>query len=243
MKTKPNLESGHMGQDEADWPKWVNALIWCFIIGAALLAARCTGEVHAQIAMTNAPAANVGPARPKIEDLGVMTEHTLITLQKCQRRTDFSFFKVEVFPRNRRGWTNKVTFTTTNEVLKLSDFAAAPDGPALFGVRQYCEDMTPSPVALYRIDIQRDAPDAPKAAKSHILHMPAEQKIEHVIDGMENQPGPEPPMPPGMMRPKSAVPTRTFSHPLPGGIGETYSQYQAKLERRARAGERLKNER
>lgn len=218
-----------------------NALIVALFIAVGVLSYR----VHAQMKAdaTNAPAASVGRMRPKIEDLGVVTENTLIMLQKCERRLDFSFFKVEVFPRNRRGWTNKVTFTTTNEVLKLSDFAAVPDGVAILGVRQYCEDMTPSSVALYRIDVQRDAPDAPRATKSQILHMPSEQKIEHVIEAMENPPGPEPPTPPGMARPTNAVPTRTYSHPLPGGTGETYSQYQARLERMAARGERFKNNR
>ena len=210
---------------------------WPLLIAAILIGVATLGRAQE----TNAPAANVGTARPNFEDLGVITENTLIQLQKCERRTDFAYFKIEVMPRNRRGWTNKVTFTTTNEVLKLSDFAAVPDGVAVLGVRQYCVDNSPSPVALFRIDVQRDPPDPPRASKSQILRMPSEQKIEHMIEAVENQPTPEPPMPPGMARPTNAVPTRTFSQPLPGGRNETYSQYQARLERAMRSGERIKN--
>lgn len=219
-----------------------------------VLVAVASWRAHAQMrqdhesapsaAMTNAGwARRAGwTNRPPITDLGVMTADTMIMLQKCERRTDFAAFKVEVLPRNRRGWTNKVSFSTTNEVLKLDDFAAVPDGVAIIGVRQICADNAASPLALYRVDIQRDPPDAPRAYKTHILRNQSEQKIEHVIENIEAaEQAPAPPTPPGMVTPKSPVPTRSYAEPLPGGVGETYSQYQARLERAARSGERIKN--
>ena len=89
--------------------------------------------------------------------------------------------------------------------------------------------------------------------------MPKEQKIEHVLDSM-NAPTPPPPAPPGMTKTNapSPVPTRTSSavkpfpteeqirfevaHALPSQHGgETYAQYQWRLEQAAKRGERLKN--
>lgn len=188
-----------------------------------------------------------------IVDLGVITPDRYIQLEKCERRKDFGLFKVEIIPRNLRGWTNKVTFTTTNDVITMEDLAAVPDGLAVMGVRQICADSSVSPVAIFKIDVQRDPPDAPKATVVGILRNRGEQKIEHVLDAIQNRPSPEPPMPQGMTNAPQHVPTRTTTttvtkpeaayYPLPGGIGETYSQYQARLEKRLRSGQRLKNER
>lgn len=258
MKIKPNLESGHMGQDEGDFPAWFNALLVALMIGIALFAVQCTGHVHAQEA-ANAPrpagwATNQPPAN-LITDLGVIGTHSIIILEKCQRRADFARFKVEILPRNARGWTNKVVINTTNEFLKIGDLMAVPEGVAIMGVRSYCANGDPSPVALFKIDVQRAPPDKPTARKAEILHMPSEQMIEHVIEAVEAVPHIDPPMPPGMTNAAPPVPTRTttnattrtttrtFNQPLPGGVGDSYAQYQARLEAKALRGERLKNDR
>jgi hypothetical protein len=171
-----------------------------------------------------------GP-RANIEDLGVFTTHSMIVLEKCERRKDFFNFKIEVLPRNLRGWTNRVTIITTNSSLTMDDLAAVPEGVAIMGIRSMCADSTYSPVRLYRIDVQRDPPTAPTARKVEILHNATEQKIEHVIESLEASAAtPPPPMPPGMTN-KSPVPLRTFVQPLPGGTNESYAQYQFRLER------------
>lgn len=189
----------------------------------------------------------------QVTDLGVITERSIITLEKCQRRHDFAAFKVEIIPRNLRGWTNKVEFVTTNEFLTLADLQAVPDGIAVMGVRQVCADSSVSTVAVFKIDVQRDPPDPPRAYVSTILTNAPEQKIEHVLQSMADKPTPPPPAPPGMATNAAPqhVPTRTTTttrpeasyYPLPGGRGETYSQYQARLEQLVRSGQRLKNNR
>jgi hypothetical protein len=166
----------------------------------------------------------------EIKDLGVISSTSLIELHKCERRKDFALFKVEILPRNMRGWTNKVTFTTTNNFLKLDDLAAVPEGVAIMGVRSYCADGTPSPVALFKIDVQRDGPDAPTATVSQILRMPQEQKIEHVIQALTPV-TPPPPLPGQTNAPRAAM-------PLPGGSGSSYAQYQQRLEDAARGKHR-----
>lgn len=248
MKIERDLESGHMGHD-SEWepPGWVKALVWFLIFGAMLAAARCSVRAQSPSMATNAPAF-------KITDLGVISGDTIIELKPCERRKDFAMFKVEILPRNARGWTNKVTFTTTNNFLRIDDLAAVPEGHAIMGVRSYCVNGEASPVSLFKIDVQRDPPDPPTAEISHALRNRSEQKMEHVIEAIENRPGPPPPMPPGM-NPASPVPTRTttnsntrtttrtINEPLPGGHGQTYAQYQWALEQMAKRGERFKNNR
>jgi hypothetical protein len=241
MKIKRNRESGHMGH-ESEWepPGWVKALVWFLVLGMMLAAARCS--VRAQPGPPGW-ATNLPPAKPSITDLGVITPDTIIQLKPCERRKDFAMFKVEILPRNARGWTNKVVIQTTNDFLRIDDLAAVPEGHAIMGVRSYCSNGDASAVALFRIDVQRDLPDPPKAEVSHVLRNRTEQKIEHVIDNMSNQATPPPPAPPGMTNKPSAVPTRTHTRtePLPGGHAETYAQYQARLEKAFASGERVKN--
>lgn len=178
-------------------------------------------------------------ARRKIEDLGVFTTHSMLVLEKCERRKDFFNFKIEILPRNLRGWTNCVTIITTNSSLTMDDLAAVPEGKAIVGVRSMCADSTYSPVRLYLIDVQRDPPDAPTMRKVEILHKAAEQNIEHVIQNLDASAAatPPPPMPPGMTN-KSAVPLRTFVPPLPGGSNTSYAQYQFRLEQAMLKGTR-----
>jgi hypothetical protein len=196
-----------------------NASVW---MALAFVLALVGWEAHA----SDAP----GP-RANIEDLGVFTTHSMIMLEKCERRKDFFNFKIEVLPRNLRGWTNRVTIVTTNSSLTMDDLAAVPEGVAIMGIRSMCADSTYSPVRLYRIDVQRDPPSAPTARKVEILHNPAEQKIEHIIQNMEASAAvsPPPPMPAGMTN-SSPVPLRTHAQPLPGGTNESYAQHQFRLE-------------
>jgi hypothetical protein len=201
----------------------MNAKTWMALAFAAALAGR---------ASTNDPPR----VRREIEDLGVFTVHSMIVLEKCERRKDFVLFKIEILPRNLRGWTNRVTITTTNDYLKMDDLAAVPEGTAIMGIRSMCADSTYSPLKLYKIDVQRDPPDAPTARKVEILHMPLEQNIDHVLQSMD-APTPPPPAPPGITN-VSPVPTRTYVPPLPNGTNQSYAQYQYRLEQAARGRRR-----
>lgn len=210
----------------------IRSIAW---VAVALLALVATAQPGPAGWATNAPA----PSH-KITDLGVITATSLIELTPGERRKDFNRFKIEILPRNARGWTNKVQIVTTNKWLKLDDLIAVPEGVAIMGVRSICNNGDASAVALYRIDVQRDLPDAPTASVSHILRMPTEQKIEHVIDAIQTPAdAPAPPMPAGMTNPavKSAVPTRSYQ-PLPSGSGTSYAHYQWMLEQAATRGMR-----
>lgn len=239
MKIIHNRERGCGYAGGGKVPEWV---VW--LLKMAVLAA-----IIALIWFIN-PKARAG----EVTDLGVIGARSIINLEKCQRRTDFAAFKVEIIPRNLRGWTNKVEFQTTNTFLTLADLQAVPEGLAVMGIRQICADNSVSPVAIFKIDVQRSEPDAPRAYVSTILTNVTEQKMEHVLEAIQNVPTPAPPAPPGMTNPPAShVPTRTRTttttrpeasyYPLPGGTNETYSQYQARLERMIQAGIRLKNNR
>jgi hypothetical protein len=160
----------------------------------------------------------------EITDLGVITAHKGIILEKCTNRLDFFQFKIELIAL--RWPSNKVEFTTTNEMLTLENFAAMPPGPCIMGVRSICADTDESNIALFRVDVRRDPPKAPRAHVTQIgggmVHRPtAEALIQSRLRNLTNQPGP--PAPPGMT---SNVPSRAYVPPLPDGEGgKTYSEH------------------
>lgn len=161
----------------------------------------------------------------EITDLGVITAHRGIMLEKCTNRADFFQFKVELIAQ--RWPSNKVEFTTTNEMLTLVDFQAMPPGPCIMGVRSICADSEESNIALFRVDVRRDPPKRPRAHVVQIggamIHRPTtEGLIQSHLRNLTNQAVQMPPMPAGMT---SAVPTRAYVGPLPGGDGKTYSEH------------------
>jgi hypothetical protein len=160
----------------------------------------------------------------EITDLGVITQHRGIVLEKCTNRVDFFQFKVELIAQ--RWPSNKVEFTTTNDVLTLDDFAAMPPGPCIMGVRSICVDSDESNISLFRVDVRRDPPKAPRAHTTQIgrgmIHRPTtegliQSRIQNLTNSMN---APMPPMPPGMTNKQSA-----YVGPLPGGTGKTYSEH------------------
>lgn len=178
------------------------------------------------------------PVASEIVDLGVFSENSVLNLEGCKRRKDFSRFQIEFLPQNARGMTNKVTITTTNDVLKLGDLATVPQGVAIMGVRSYCEDGAVSELALYRIDVQRAGPSKPRVMLRRALKPVSEQQIEHVIERLE-APTEFPPMPPMPPIPgTNAAIVRTALLPLPGGTNDSYARYQHRLEQAALLGRR-----
>jgi hypothetical protein len=173
----------------------------------------------------------------EITDLGVITQHRGIVLEKCTNRVDFFQFKVELIAQ--RWPSNKFEFTTTNEVLTLDDFAAMPPGPCIMGVRSICADSDESNISLFRVDVRRDPPKAPRAHVTQIgrgmIHRPTtEGLIQSRLHNLTNQPVPMPPMPPGMTNKATA-----YVGPLPGGKATTYSEHmQAMHEFYSKPGRR-----
>jgi hypothetical protein len=164
----------------------------------------------------------------EITDLGVITANKGIILERCTNRTDFFHFKVELIAM--RWPSNKVEFTTTNELLTLVDFQAMPPGPCIMGVRSVCADSDESNISLFRVDVRRDPPTAPRARSVQVggaSYVPRRQSAEGLLQSrmhnLTNDPV-MPPMPPGM--PGSTNQSSAFSRqPLPGGEGKTYSQH------------------
>jgi hypothetical protein len=180
----------------------------------------------------------------EITDLGVITAHRGIILEKCTNRTDFFQFKIELIAQ--RWPSNKVEFTTTNEMLTLVDFQAMPPGPCIMGVRSICVDSDESNIALFRVDVRRDPPKKPRARAVQIGtgQVPVRGTTEGLIKSLkENQAAispPLPPMPEGMPLPEGM---RTASvrvaEPLPGGSAKTYSEHmQAMHEFYSKQGRR-----
>ncbi len=164
----------------------------------------------------------------EITDLGVITANKGIILERCTNRTDFFQFKVELIAM--RWPSNKFEFTTTNELLTLDNFAAMPPGPCIMGVRSICADSDESNISLFRVDVRRDPPTAPRARSVQVgrgNYVPRRQSAEGLIQSrlqnLTNSPGPMPPMPPGM--PASTNQSR-YAAPLPGSDGgKTYSEH------------------
>lgn len=96
-----------------------------------------------------------------VTDLGVITERKGIMLEACTNRTDFVRFEVEL--QALRFPSNTVTFVKTNALLTLEELVAMPPGPVVMGVKSVCADGAESPMALFRMDVRRDEPKAPRA--------------------------------------------------------------------------------
>lgn len=159
----------------------------------------------------------------EITDLGVITAHRGIILERCTNRTDFFQFKIELIAQ--RWPSNKVEFTTTNEMLTLDNFAAMPPGPCIMGVRSICVDSDESNISLFRVDVRRDPPKAPRARSVQIGGLiqrnSTEALIKSRVQNMTNNVR-TPPMPPGM---KSMSAITSGGEPLPGGSGKSYSEH------------------
>lgn len=172
------------------------------------------------------------------EDLGVITETVGIYLNQDLKRKDFSHFIVEILPQE---WpTNKVSFTKTNNVIKMEDLIAVPHGISILGVRSVCRDGSLSPVRLYKFDLRRDGPEAPKANRVNVYrginrtNLYRFQDTEELVRQRRIPKTNNMPAIPSI----NGVPIQSTSKtnqsfhlewapaewPLPGGTNETYSQ-------------------
>src|SRR5688572_13346651 len=102
----------------------------------------------------------------EIIDLGVVSELSVIRLERPGRRADFVGFEVQI---SRRGNTNKVNFTTTNYFLSITNLVTVPEGRSVLGVRSKFADGTVSAWKLSRIDVQRGPEEPPQISKATIL--------------------------------------------------------------------------
>ena len=149
----------------------------------------------------------------EFEDIGVVTARKGIYLEKPTNRLDFSHFQIDLFAQ--RWPSNKVSFTKTNDVLLLSDFMAMPPGPCLMGVKIVCSDGEESPIAIYRVDVRRDPPKAPKAHSIIVAPGPTGMTTEQIIQHRYATP-------PSPFRQSSGG-------PLPGGEPKTYSDHMIEM--------------
>lgn len=163
-----------------------------------------------------------------IEDLGALTPHSMIPLERNTERSDFAFFEIEA--RNLTDTNHPpLKFVTTNEFLVSSNFVNLPSGKVLLSVRTLTAGTGPSsPVSLYTFELWRARPPAPKARKVvGILHTnDVPDSLEKAVQRMRKpEDGMMPPMPPGMTSP---VPLRMMApkaEPLPGGRSMDYADH------------------
>lgn len=162
----------------------------------------------------------------EITDLGVITDRRGIILSACTNRTDFARFQVEL--QALRFPSNSVTFSTTNAMLTLDDLVAMPPGLALLGLRSICSDGDESPVSLFRLDVRRDPPKAPKAHVVSLLKQSPAESLSNAVRVIRQRKAlTDPPPPPG----QTNVPVRSAS-PLPNDQGSTsYSEAMEEMHR------------
>lgn len=159
------------------------------------------------------------------DDLGVITATVGVGLEPCKTRKDFDHFLIEFLPQL---WpTNKVTLIVTNKLLVLDDLVAVPHGPALMGVRSVCADGTESPIKIYKLDIRRDAPTAPKAHRVFTAtRIHASPTTEQLLNERRHQHALTNQLPP---IPGTNKPAALFPGPLPNGKPMTYSQHMDEM--------------
>lgn len=144
-----------------------------------------------------------------ITDLGVMSPNRVVILQPCTNRADFVHFIVEL--QATRWPSNYAKFTTTNSVLRMDDFLAMPPGPCVIGLRSVCADSEESPISLFKVDIRRDAPKAPRAHMVTTGNYQSPQTLSNAMNSIRTN--------------ALVIP------PLPNGKPETYSDSVLKMQR------------
>lgn len=169
------------------------------------------------------------------EDLGVITAKVGIVLEKETSRSDWSHFVIEFQPMTPP--TNAVTLTLTNDFVTLSNLVKLPSGRTLMGLKSVFRDGTESKIILYKLDIRRADPPAPKARTIQILDgsAPEINSLSNTLRRLrESRPVIEPPAPPRSQRgpippaeawPAPAVVPARVLRALPGGTNRTYAQH------------------
>lgn len=157
------------------------------------------------------------------DDLGVISPRRALLLEKPADRKDFARFILEFLPQQ---WpTNKVVITTTNTVVYLGELVAVPHGPAVLAVRSECTDGSVSDIKLFKVDIRRNAPSAPRVRTIGVLTNDDRQAVEPVVHRWMHRARPTPPVPGQTNR------VQGESQPLPGGRPETYSEGVDRMRR------------
>lgn len=155
-----------------------------------------------------------------VTDLGVMSPNRVMILEKCTNRSDFVNFTIEL--QAMRWPSNYFKFTTTNEVLKMDDFLSMPPGPCVMGVKSMCADGEESAISLFKLDIRRDGPVAPRARIISSGHPPFRNSLSNAFRSRREGAIVYPALPG-----QTNVPTAT---PLPNGKPETYSDGVLKMQ-------------
>lgn len=178
-------------------------------------------------------------ADDEIEDLGVITSKIGIQFDKQTTRPGFSHFVLELMPLIPP--TNIVMLKVTNDFITLQDLAALPSGRIVLGLATVFEDGSTSAAKLYRFDIRRGPPPAPRATVFQILRVP-EVNVATSLAEILAQRKPTPPVPPlpapfrvtGLPIKRTIPPAEDWPPPamrgripppLPQGTNETYGQH------------------
>ena len=161
-----------------------------------------------------------------LTDLGVMSPNRAVILEKCTNRADFVHFTVEL--QAMRWPSNYFKFTTTNEVLKMDDFMPMPPGPCVMAVKSTCVDGEESPLSLFKLDIRRDGPKAPRARMISTGAPPFRNSLTNAMRAQREQPVQLPASP---FVEVGSGKTNIIAKPLPDGKPETYSDGVLKMQR------------
>lgn len=158
-----------------------------------------------------------------VTDLGVMTPNRAVILEKCTNRTDFLHFTVEL--QAMRWPSNYIRIVTTNAILKMDDFAPMPPGPCAMAVMSTCADGEQSALSLFKLDIRRDPPVAPKAHMVSIHGSRFGNSLTNAFRALRERSAILPATPG-----QANDPTVLNFSPLPGGKPETYSEGVIKMQ-------------
>lgn len=162
-----------------------------------------------------------------ITDLGVMSPNRAIILEKCTNRNDFVNFTVEL--QAMRWPSNYVKFQTTNTVLRMDDFMSMPPGPCVMSIKSTCADGEESPLSLFKLDIRRDAPKAPRARVIATSAPPFRNNLTNAMRAVREKPVVLPSGP--FIELGSGETNVPAAKPLPEGKPETYSDGVIKMQR------------
>ena len=172
-----------------------------------------------------------------IEDLGVITPKKEIVLEHTAERSDIRHFLLDFAPIAAP--TNQIHFVSTNDTLRVDNLGALPSGPILMTVRTACKDGSVSAPRLYRFELWRAEPPAPRARVVEILGGEEERtnSIAQILETrrtIERSKLPTPPLPTDARRVTASSPIPPAvepPRPLPSGTNKTYSEHLDSMAR------------
>lgn len=99
-------------------------------------------------------------------DLGVISPHRGLILERNTSRPDWSHYKAEFLSLPS---SNLFRLDCYSDMINIESLGPVPSGPAILGVRSVTTDGQESQVSLYKLDIRRAEPPAPTVRAIQIL--------------------------------------------------------------------------